>query len=578
MLATFPPRRPPQGGSSLDLLRAALASRVATGKGPAGLDIHLPDPDSPAPAFILRRLEGREAFVAAGAWREEPRRPAGALLEAVDALARWAVARDPELVQRFGRPFVTLLPAWRRDPLLESVPEWRTGLADYALRGCKSELDQFFRKRNVAAQLAADLVSFVREAAWAVRDQTGLPLLLWLERADRADPFSLQLLRLLECSLGEAPLVICMTTADGCACPDVHAAEDRPAARPGFRRTPRPAGELLRAAAVFTRAFTVAEWRAMVPGRAADVDGAAEALLRVGTLRATGGGRLAFSATARREAAYAALDPEEAARLHRLAFSVEAPDGEPWGLCRHAAGSGDAPAARRLALEAMERSWAVCDYDTAAAYARRALTPPGEGSPLEPDLLLALLHYEAGRYTDAERHFWAAVEARAGQAGQAMAKQMLGYNALIGLGRTESGREILQEVLGEYEARGWKQQAGYVRNSIAYTLDHGGRFDETEALGDVPLRLVDATETPDGVLEVVSSRTHGGPPPPGGRQRDARVRDASAKRRDLQAVSRGLASVTHSFIVRYGAAARPRRSRRAVSLSNLPVICWHDTT
>lgn len=428
MLATFPAHRPPEGGSALDLLRGVLASRLASGEGPTGLDLRLPDPESPAPAFILRRLEGREAFVAAGAWREEPRRPAGALLEAVDALARWAVARDPELVQRFGRPFVTLLPAWRRDPLLESAPEWRAGLADYALRGSRSALDPFFRKRNVAAQLAADLVSFVREAAWAVRDETGLPLLLWLERADRADPFSLRLLQLLECSIGEAPLAICMTTADGCACPAVHAAEDRRAASPGLWCTHRRFGELLGAAAVFSRAFTVAEWRALVPGCAADVDRAAESLLRVGTLRAAGGGRLAFSGTARREAAYAALDQDEAARLHSLAFSVEAPEGEPWGLCRHAAGSGDAPAARRHALEAMERSWAVCDYDTAVAYAHRAMTPPGEGSPLQPDLLLALLHYEA---------------------------------------------------------------------------HGGGRFDETKALDGAPLCLVDATASPDGVLEVV---------------------------------------------------------------------------
>ena len=38
-----------------------------------------------------------------------------------------------------------------------------------------------------------------------------------------------------------------------------------------------------------------------------------------------------------------------------------------------------------------------------------------------------------------------------------------------------------------------------------------------------------------------------------------RVRDASAKRRDPRQFA-GLASVTHSFIVRYGAAARPRAS------------------
>jgi hypothetical protein len=403
MLATFPTRRLPGGGSALELLRGVLASRLAGGTGPAGLDLRLPDPESPAPAFILRRLEGREAFVAAGAWREEPRRPAGALLEAVDALARWAAARDPELVRRFGRPLVTLLPAWRRDPLLERVPGWRAGLADCALRGSRGALDPFSRKRDVAARLAGDLVGFVREAARTVRDETGLPLLLWLERADRADPFSLRLLRLLECSLGEAPLVTCTTTAEGCACPAVHAAEGQRAARPGPWRTHRRFGELLGAAAVFSRAFTVAEWRALVPARAAEVDGAAEVLLRVGTLRAAGGGRLAFSATARREAAYAALDPEEAARLHGLAFSVEAREGEPWGLCRHAAGSGDAPAARRHALEAMERSWAVGDYDTAVAYARRALTPPGEGAPLEPDLLLVLLHHEAVRCSDAVR-------------------------------------------------------------------------------------------------------------------------------------------------------------------------------
>lgn len=406
MLAISPAHRAPDGGSALDVLRAALASRLASGDGPAGWDLRLPDPGSPAPGFVLRRLEGRDAFVAAGAWREEPRRPLGALLEAVDALARWAIAREPELVRRFGSLFVTLLPAWRREPLLAGVPGWRTGPADSALRG----LDQSFHGRDVAARLAADLVGFVREAAVAVRAGTGLPLLLWLERADRADPLSWRLVRLLACGLGRAPVLLCVTTADGGESPPV----DPPGPRfrrvvPRSRHAHRPAGELLGAAAVFSRAFTVAEWRAMVPGRAADVDGAAEALLRVRTLRAVSGGRLAFSATARREAAYAALDADDAGRLHRRALAVEAPEGEPWGLCRHAAGSGDAPAARRHALEAMERSWAVADYAAAAAYARRALSPPGEGSPREPDL--------------------------------------------------PSGREILLEVLGESGARGWERTA-----------------------------------------------------------------------------------------------------------------------
>jgi hypothetical protein len=424
MLAISPAHRAPDGGSALDVLRAALASRLASGEGPAGWDLRLPDPGSPAPGFVLRRLEGRDAFVAAGAWREEPRRPLGALLEAVDAVARWAIAREPELVQRFGSLFVTLLPAWRREPLLAGVPEWRTGLADSTLRGRRGALDHLFYGRDVAARLAADLVGFVREAAVAVSDETGLPLLLWLERADRADPLSWWLLRLLACGLGRAPVLLCVTTADGGESPPV----DPPGPRfrravPRSRHAHRPAGELLGAAAVFSRAFTVAEWRAMVPGRAADVDGAAEALLRVGTLRAVSGGRLAFSATARREAAYAALSADDAGRLHRRALAVEAPEGEPWGLCRHAAGSGDAPAARRHALEAMERSWAVADYDAAVAYARRA----GEGSPLERDL--------------------------------------------------PSGREILQEVLGESGARRWDRTAA--------------------------LRLVDGTEPPDTRLQPV---------------------------------------------------------------------------
>jgi hypothetical protein len=380
--------------------------------------------------MVLRRLEGTDAFVAAGAWREEPRCPLGALLEAVDALARWAIAREPELVQRFGSLFVTLLPAWRREPLLAGVPEWRTGPADYALRGRRGARDRSVYEGGVAAHLAADLVGFVREAAVAVRDGTGLPLLLWLERADRADPLSWRLLRLLASGLGRAPVLVCVTTADG--------GESR------LRHAHEPAGELLGAAAVFSRAFTVAEWRAMVPGRAADVDGAAEALLRVGTLRAVSGGRLAFSATAQREAAYAALGADDAGRLHRRALAVEAPEGEPWGLCRHAAGSGDAAAARRHALEAMERSWAVADYDAAVAYARRALPPPGEESPLESDL--------------------------------------------------PSGWEILQEVLRESGARGWDRRAGPVRI---------GRFGDAEALDTAALRLVDGTEPPDTLLQPV---------------------------------------------------------------------------
>ena len=90
---------------------------------------------------------------------------------------------------------------------------------------------------------------------------------------------------------------------------------------------------------------------------------------------------------------------------------------------------------------------------------------------------------------------------------------------------------------------------------------------------DLPAQIAKATAT---TRQRRGSQRGDSPPPargrvaslkragwgPRGRQHEPRVRDASAKRRDPAGqFPPGLASVTHSFIVRYGAAARPRRSR-----------------
>ena len=140
---------------------------------------------------------------------------------------------------------------------------------------------------------------------------------------------------------------------------------------------------------------------------------------------------------------------------------------------------------------------------------RRRSRLPGSSSRLRTataqtvngDLLLALLHYDAGQYETTEQHLSKALAAaRADTYQGAVLERLLGYNAIFGLGDFERGRRIMESVLRGFEARGMQQEAGYVRNTIAYTLFCTRRFDDAVEMEKTALKLLEGSDRPGGFL------------------------------------------------------------------------------
>jgi len=68
---------------------------------------------------------------------------------------------------------------------------------------------------------------------------------------------------------------------------------------------------------------------------------------------------------------------------------------------------------------------------------------------------------------------------------------MVGYNAVFGLEQFDRGRELLESVLRSFEQRGLEKEAGFLRNSIAFSLFRVGRIDDAAQTENAALELLE---------------------------------------------------------------------------------------
>ncbi|HZB45991.1 MAG TPA: carbamoyltransferase C-terminal domain-containing protein, partial [Pyrinomonadaceae bacterium] len=268
----------------------------------------------------------------------------------------------------------------------------------------------------------------------------------------------------------------------------------------GLARLPAPQRLCAEAASVMALPFEASALGALLPVEPDAAAQSADALVVEGVWRRSGAARFSFRSPELRDAAYLGLDDERRRRLHAAALRAEETD--PYAAAWHAAEAGLREEFASHSLKATERAWAVSDYGTAVGLAERFVAASdGAEAPVNGDLLLALLHYEAGQHQATEQHLSNAI-ARTPADGlhDTVLERLLGYNAIFGLGDFERGRRIMESVLRAFEARGLQQDAGYVRNTIAYTLFCTRRFDDAVEMEKTALKLLDSSDRPGGFL------------------------------------------------------------------------------
>ncbi len=188
-------------------------------------------------------------------------------------------------------------------------------------------------------------------------------------------------------------------------------------------------------------------------------------------------------------------------RLHGAALEIEGEDS--YAAVWHAIRAELREEVRRHSIKATEHAWAVSDYGSALTTAKQYVEAVNGDGSINSNLLMALLHYEAGQYAETERHLAEALKAGSDSAHHSILERLLGYNAIFGLGDFERGRGIMESVLRSFEARGLQQDAGYVRNTIAYTLFCTRRFDDAVEMERTALKLLENSDQPGGFLSSV---------------------------------------------------------------------------
>lgn|GEM_PF-3568692 len=509
-------------GEALEALSGAYeARRRGEVSRPAGWLVL--DSNGLAASQLLTSFESRVGecggAVVAGMWREGLLRPFGGLLDVVDDLVARVLPREPALLRRYARTLATLLPSWREAEPLQKAREIRSPLADFVLHGDRGGLDEYYRKRNLAPQVVADLIHFTLDASAVISEGTGAPTLLIFEDVHLADPSAADALRLLASHAHGAPVLVCAAArglsqeklARLCGSQDAPSVwqtleleastgdERDPLQFTGDRLTPEQL-ELVATASVPVLPFNTSAWLRLVPERLrAQAEGALEFFVGEGMLRRVAGERYAFAHARPRDLAYTGISPEHRRLLHREVLTAEISD--PFAAVRHAEEAGLREQVRAYALQAMERAWGVSAYDCAIALAGRAFAPEGVQESEERPLPMALLHYEAGRYREAELFLSYALEAESYEGlDRTTLLRLLGYNAIFGLGDFARGKEILEEVLADYEARGREKDAGYVRNAIAYALLRSRKLDEAMELENLTFDLIRDSRRQDGFL------------------------------------------------------------------------------
>lgn len=511
----------------LDALKDSFAACGKTRDATGGWLLHSGRGDS-----AVRLLSSFEQHVAAvggnfieGAWRVGLVRPFGGLLEVVETLARGAFASQPELVRRYSLTLANLLPSLRRIEALRKTGELRSGLADFVLHGDRAGLKDFYWKRNVSPLVAADLLHFTLAASTALAESAGVPTVICLRDVHLADRQTAELLQLLNAYAWRRPVLLCATAFELTAPLEswlvkgadskqtwsvIELADDsNPEAEDfgtnRFKRLTPGQRQVVQNASVLILPFEAGGVETLLSSGGADTHTALdlsetlESLVAVGVLRRLGEARFSNASPALRESAYRSLDAESLRRIHAAALGVEGEDA--YAALWHASRAGLCEEIKCHSIKATERAWAVSDYGSAITTAKQYVETLNGDTTVNGDLLMALLHYEAGQYSETERHLTEALhQLDANSPHHAILERLLGYNAIFGLGDFERGRGIMESVLRSFEAQGLQQDAGYVRNTIAYTLFCTRRFDDAVEMERTALKLLESSGQPGGFL------------------------------------------------------------------------------
>lgn len=477
-------------------------------------------------ADLEEKFKATGGLTFSATWREGLVRPFGAILDIVEELAAWAKPHEPELLQRFGWSLVNLLYPWRKNEAALPVGELRAGLADLVLRNDQTLIHQFFQKRNVRPQILSYLVQFVIETTSAITAATSAPVLLRFENVQLADELSISALQLLNryARMKPVPVRICAIAE---AAPDTEfdkllnktdlSAEWRVAhLNTSSRETSQeerfaPAVELLKelsadqrtaleAATVFALPFNVSDWKSVLPDELqTTAESSVDDLVSRGVLHRVGDDRLRITHGPLVEFLSGKLDGEKQKALHAQALQLEE-SGDAFAAAWHAEQGNRSDELRRYCLQAMQRAWAVSAYDTAIIFAQKALAAPADETEFSEDLLLAMLNYEAGRYTEAHAQLKAAVDNPPPKMDRSFIEYLLGYNAVFGLNDWRQGIDILNDVLKHYEAKGDERGMAYIRNSLAFAHFNSRNIDEAISLEELNIEQLKKADVPDSFL------------------------------------------------------------------------------
>ncbi|HEU4834248.1 MAG TPA: carbamoyltransferase C-terminal domain-containing protein [Pyrinomonadaceae bacterium] len=469
-------------------------------------------------ADLEEKFKATGGLTFSATWREGLVRPFGAILDIVEELAAWAKPHEPELLQRFGWSLVNLLYPWRKNEAALPVGELRAGLADLVLRNDQTLIHQFFQKRNVRPQILSYLVQFVIETTSAITAATSSPVLLRFENVQLADELSISALQLLNRYARMKPVPV-RIVAIAEAAPDTEfdkllnkpdlSAEWRVAhlntssqINPAERLLEELTAEqrtALEAATVFALPFNVSDWKSVLPDELqATAETSVDDLVSRGLLHRVGEDRLRITPG---PLAFLSgkLDFEKQQALHAQVLQLEESE-DAFAAAWHAEKANRSGELRRYCLQAMQRAWAVSAYDTALIFAEKALAAPADETEFSEDLLLAMLNYEAGRYTEAHEQLKAAVNNPPPKMDPRLVEYLLGYNAVFGLNDWQQGIDILNEVLKHYEAKGDERGMAYIRNTLAFAHFNSRNIGEAISLEELNIEQLKRADVPDSFL------------------------------------------------------------------------------
>jgi tetratricopeptide (TPR) repeat protein len=172
-------------------------------------------------ARLARSAPAAGAWVAAGRCDARAATPLGPFPALLADVARALSPHAPGVLERHGMTLATLLAGQADAPPLAPQPEFRAGLADFALHGDAFGLREFFQGRNVSYRVLDDVVRLILDASHAPPARTTGPLLLLIDCLEDADALSLSVLRLLGRYAAGHSLHVVVAAAPGTPLPGV---------------------------------------------------------------------------------------------------------------------------------------------------------------------------------------------------------------------------------------------------------------------------------------------------------------------------------------------------------------------